>query len=159
MALIYCYVPLALVKCFVCLVYQILPPLHQTNALSTTVSSSSSMIGETSRYFQLYLSCLFFTLISNNASWQSPSRRAFFNLLTSSSSNLRPTASSSSFLLIFSLAFSSFDAFSLCLNRACIRIRNVVLNVIDSPSPRISGRAWDFADVEGLIVKNVSRRF
>jgi hypothetical protein len=31
------------------------------------------------------------------------------------------------------------------------------LNVIASPSPRISGRALDFEDVEGLTVRNVSR--
>ena len=33
-----------------------------------------------------------------------------------------------------------------------------MLNVIPSASPRISGRALAFDDVDGLMVKNVSRR-
>jgi hypothetical protein len=34
----------------------------------------------------------------------------------------------------------------------------VVLKVIASASPRISGNALDFEDVDGLMVRNVSRR-
>jgi hypothetical protein len=33
----------------------------------------------------------------------------------------------------------------------------VVLKFIDSPSPRTSGRALAFEDVEGFIIRNVSR--
>ena len=81
---------------------------------------------------------------------------AFFSLRTSSSSSFLPTASSSSFLLIFSRAFSSFEAFNLGLNRACILIRSVVLNDVVSASPRISGNAEAFE--EGLLVRKVSRK-
>lgn len=99
------------------------------------------------------LSCDDLTFMSSAVSWKLPSLLAFFNFRTSSSSSLRPIISSSSFLLIFAYAFSSFEALIFGLKRACMRIRNVVLNVIVSASPLTSGPLL----FESSIVRNLSR--
>lgn len=100
-----------------------------------------------------YLSWLDLTFRSNAVSWKLPSRRAFFSFLTSSSCSFLPMSSSSSFLLTFSFAFSSFDAFSRGLKRACIRMRKVVLKVMLSESPRISGPPVE----DSSMLRNTSR--
>jgi hypothetical protein len=104
-------------------------------------------------HMDAYLSCDDLTFMSSAVSWKLPSLRDFFRRRTSSSSSLLPMSSSSSFLLIFSLAFSSFEALRRGLKRACMRMRKVVLKVMVSTSPRTSGPPVE----DSSMLRNLSR--